>query len=136
MAVIVTSRVVQPGPGPRGTYQPFSVDAQMLATDTGTATLAALKTGFTIFVTKIVASITTDAAQTLTFQDNASTPVPIAKTKASPGLGPIVFEFGEDGTGLTEAKQLDMVLSAAGLAGRVHVEGYWKQTAPLVPSGL
>jgi hypothetical protein len=132
------SNPVQPSlASPRGTYKPFSVDVTVLAANDGTPTLAALKAGFTIFVTKIIVSVTTDNAATLTFQDSADTPVLIAKTKASPGLGaPMVWEFGEDGTALTEGKNFNMAISAAGLAARVHVEGYWKQTSPVVPSGV
>jgi hypothetical protein len=114
----------------RGHFEPVVADATVLAASDGTTNvLIAAKTGFTLFITRILVAITTDAAQTLTFQDSAGTPVVIAKTKSSPGLGPIEFTFGEDGTPLTEAKSLDLNISAAGLAGRVHVEGYYRRTA-------
>lgn len=114
----------------RAIHQAFAVDVNMVAASDGTTNeLVPAKTSHTIFVTKIALAITTDAAQTLTFQDDASTPIVIAKTKSSPGIGPINFEFGEMGTPLTEAKALDLNISAAGLAGRIHVEGYFKRTA-------
>jgi hypothetical protein len=70
---------------------------------------------------------TTGVAQTITFQDDAGTPVPIAKTVASPTQGEsYIFDFGPEGIPLTAGKNLDMVLSAAGLAGSIHIEGYQK----------
>lgn len=118
------------GKGPRrASFQPVAADATLIATSDGTTNeLIPGKVGHTLFVTLISIAITTDAAQTLTFQDDADTPIVIAKTKASPGVGPILFEFGEDGTPLTEDKALDLNISAAGLAGRVHVEGYYRRT--------
>lgn len=114
----------------RAIHQGFAVDVGMIATSDGTTNeIVPAKTNHTVFVTHISVAITTDAAQTLTFQDDASTPIVIAKTKASPGIGPILFEFGEMGTPLTENKALDLNISAAGLAGRIHVEGYYKRTA-------
>lgn len=112
----------------RTQHQPFAVDINLVAADTADATLVTAKTNHSIFVTKIMFSVTTDAAQTVLFKDSAGTPIPIAMSKSSPGLGPIVWEFGEDGTKLTEEKNLVATLSGAGLAGRIHVEGYQKRT--------
>lgn len=115
---------------PRGFFEPVVGDADVVAASDGTANvLIPAKTGHTLFITKIAVAVTTDAAQTFTFQDSASTPIVIAKTKASPGIGPINFDFGEDGTPLTEAKSLNLNISAAGLAARVHAEGYYRRTA-------
>lgn len=124
----------QAGQRLRGIFTPWAVDLDIIAADTTTKTLIALKAGFTIFVTRAVFNITTAAAQTLTLQDSADTPVPIFKTVAS-ATGSQDVEFGDDGTGLTEGKNLDVALSAAGLAGRLHVEGYYRQTSPVIPSG-
>lgn len=110
-------------------YAPLVADVTVVAANDPTATLLAAKTGFTIYVTHISVAVTTDNAATLTFQDSATTPIVIAKTKASPGIGPILFDFGEDGTPLTEAKALNLAASGAGLAARVHVEAYYKPTA-------
>lgn len=110
-------------------YTDVSVQYQIAAADTGTKTPIAASTGYSIFVQKILVSIFTDAAQSLTFQDNAGTPVVIGKTKASPGLGPILFDFGPDGYPLTEAKQLDIVISGAGLGAAIFITAYKKPTA-------
>lgn len=112
----------------RSAHQPFSIDVDLVAADTSTLTLLTVLANHTIIVTKIMVSVITDAAQSVSVQDSAGTPVIIAKTKASPGLGPITFDFGEDGTRLTEATNLVANLSGAGLAARIHVEGYQKRT--------
>lgn len=120
----------------RTQYIGWASDTTVLAASDPSATLAALRDGYTIYVTVISVAITLDAAQTLTFQDSANTPIVIAKVKSSPGIGPIYFEFGEDGTPLTESKAFALLASAAGLAARVHAEGYYKPTATRVPSQI
>jgi len=85
--------------------------------------------GQTIYVQKIVLAVTTDNAATQTFQDDAGTPIVLAKSKASPGLGPIEFDFGPDGFALTEGKGLDHLMSAAGMAGSVTITAYQRVTA-------
>lgn len=95
-------------------------------TTTLAGALACKNAQYQVYVQRVVFSVTTDAAQSLTFQDSAGTPVPIAKSKASPGLGILIWDFGPNGTPLTAGKNLDIVISAAGLAGRIQVEGYQK----------
>lgn len=104
-----------------------SADSDVAAADTAKDNVVAVKdSNHRIYVQKITVSVITDAAQSLIFQDDANTPVLIAKTKATPGLGPIVFDFGVNGTPLTKGKNLDIATSGAGVAARVHVEGYQK----------
>lgn len=98
-------------------------------------TLVALAAKYTIYVQRIIVNVITDNAATLTFQDTG-TPVVIAKTKASPGLGPIIFEFGEEGRALTEGKAFTLKNSAAGLAADITWEGYIKPTATRIPSEI
>lgn len=106
-------------------YKAVKADVDVATADTSkTAIIAPFNSSYTIYVQRIVISVITDAAQSLIFQDNAGSPVIIAKTKASPGLGPIIIDFGPQGTPLTAGKQLDIATSGAGLAARVHVEGY------------
>lgn len=123
----------------RKRYQDISGSTVLAATDDLSATarsLAALKSGYTVYVQKIVVNVITDNAATLTFQDDAGTPVVIAKTKASPGLGSIVFDFGGEGRGLTVSKTFTLKNSAAGLAADIHWEGYMKPTGTIQPSGI
>lgn len=102
-------------------------DSDVAAADTAKDNILTVRSAdHQIFVQRIVVSVITDAAQSLIFQDDANTPVLIAKTKSSPGLGPITYEFGPIGTALTKGKNLDIATSGAGIAARVHVEGYQK----------
>lgn len=113
-------------------YQKAIGNLQIAATDTGTKVLiAAALANFTLYVQKIIVSVFTDAAQTLTFQDSNGTPVKIGATKASPGNGALTIDFGPEGVPLTVATELDAVISAAGLACQIHAEGYYRQTGVL-----
>lgn len=116
-------------------FQNVSVSGIVLATDdlsSSARVLIPAKTGYTIYVLRIALWVTTDNAATQTFQDNASTPVKLATTKASPGLGPINLDFGPDGFACTESKELDLKNSAAGLAYSYTVEAYQKRTATAI----
>jgi len=84
----------------------------------------------TAYVQRMMVAVTVDGAQPLTFQDRATTPKVIGKTKASPGLGPILFDFGPAGIALTEGKSLDISTTGATILGAaIHIEGYRKKTA-------
>jgi hypothetical protein len=85
--------------------------------------------GWTIYIQKILIAVTTDNAATQQIEDNATTPVIAAKTKVSPGIGPIEFDFGPDGFPLTEGKSLMHRMSAAGMAASVTITGYRTPTA-------
>ena len=112
--------------------QPVHVDKQILAADAGPFdnVVAVLTTTHQIFIQKITLSIYTHAAQTITFVDDAATPVKIAaRLDAASAAGVpdvIVWDFGPHGTALTLGKNLDITLSAAGIGARVHIEGYQK----------
>lgn len=88
----------------------------------------AAKTGYTLWIQRIMLSVTTDNAATQQFQDTAGTPVPIAKSKASPGLGPIEWDFGEVGFPLTADTGLNHLMSATGMAAAVTIQAYYKRT--------
>ena len=117
----------------RTMFKDASIARTLLTTDV-TADHADVVTpksaSYSIFVQRIIFNCTTDAAQTLTFQDDASTPIVIAKSASSPALGiEIVADFGPKGKQLTEGKNLDIVISAAGLAGQINIEAYQRLTA-------
>lgn len=95
-------------------------------------TLVTAKTGQTIYVQKIEIAVTTDNAATQIIQDTAGTPIKVAGTKASPGIGPITWDFGPDGFACTQDKGLSLTNSGAGLAYSYTVLAYQKQTANLV----
>jgi hypothetical protein len=113
-------------------YHDASVVVPVATTDSGTLQdkIAVKSTRHSIFVQRVILSVTTDAAQSLTFQDDANTPVVFAKSPASPGLGvEVVADFGPKGFQLTEGKNLDIVISGAGLGAQVSIEAYQKVTA-------
>lgn len=100
----------------------------LAATDYSTAASKITgKTGWTIYVCRIQLSKTTDASKIHTFQDSAGTPVLFAK--GSPGLQPDLWEFGPEGYALTEGKDFQHKMDAAGDAGSVTVTAYMKPTA-------
>ncbi len=107
-------------------YEPIQYSATHTAAATGTIQAVAAKTNHTVYIQSILVSCTTGAAQTWTFQDDSATKV-IAKTKATSVTGEAyLFDFGPSGIPLTSGEGLDMVISGAGTAGAVHIEGYYK----------
>lgn len=102
----------------------------LAATDFSTASAKiAAKANFTIFIQQITVNVSTDNAATQQFQDSSTTPIIAAAIKASPGIGSIVFDFGQRGFALTEGKSFDHKMSGAGQAGSVTVTAYRKLTA-------
>lgn len=86
----------------------------------------------TVFIQKIEFAVTTDNAATQQFR-SLTTDVPIAGTKASPGIGPITFDFGDRGKALPEGEGLELVNSGAGLAYSYVVQAYRRRTGAGVP---
>jgi hypothetical protein len=116
----------------RAQYSNKNTTFAVAAADSATKenVVAAKSAGHTLYIQRILLSVFTDAAQSLTFQDDANTPVVIGKSLASPGLGTeIVLDFGPEGYALTEGKNLDIVISGAGVACKGHIEAYEKLTA-------
>lgn len=115
----------------RAQYHNASVSAVVATADSATTTPITVKSArHSIFLQRITMSVTTDNAATLTFQDTASSPVVVAKSPASPGLGlEVVCDFGPEGFQLTEGKNLQMVISGAGLGCVVSYEAYQRVTA-------
>lgn len=110
------------------------VSTELTRTTTqGDATLiTATSASHTIFVQRIIVWITTDAAQSWEFEDSAATPVEIAEVTTSPGVNTRWdFDYGEEGTPLTEGTNLVLDVSATGLAGRIKVYAYQRITSPM-----
>lgn len=121
----------------RSYFQDISGSHTVAAADSGTVTLKAARDGHTTFVQRIIVYITTDAAQSFTFRDDAGTPKQIAQVPASPGDETRWdFDFGARGVPLTEAKAFVLALSGAGLAAHIEWEGYCKQTATMTAAAL
>jgi hypothetical protein len=108
-------------------FQPAFYNRTVLATDTGTITAFAARSGLTLYVQSIMFACTTGAAQTLTFQDSAGTPIVVAKTPASCVQGTAyLYDLGPSGFPITDEKGLNLVISGAGPAGTVHIEAYYR----------
>ena len=123
----------------RTRYRDVSGSTTLLATDDLSATPRTLVTGragYTVKVQSIAVDVVTDNAATLTFRASAGTPVKVAATKASPGIGPIVFDLGEEGFALTQGKNFELVNSAAGLAAAITWQGYMQPTGTLTPDQI
>lgn len=118
----------------RKTFQDKSNSTVFAATD-GNLTLVTGRTGYTLYVQRIIVTVKTSAAQTITFEDSANTPVYVAKIPASPGVDTRWdFDFGPEGKPLTSGKNLAMDMTA-GNAGHVEYLAYLKpDTAVAVAS--
>lgn len=117
-------------------YKDLSRALNLLATDTPTtvgADFLAGRAGYTIYILKIIVHVRTAAAQAITFQDDAGTPVVIAVLPASAAAGDQhVLVDVQDGPGipLTEGKNLD-ITGAAGVAATISIVAYLKPTGVL-----
>lgn len=123
--------------GDYGHWQRFhtsrNTDLTVLAATDDTTLIAVRSAGHQLWIQKIVISITTYSAKTWLFKDSAGTPVdvafisiPAAAVALRSESGDIVFDFGPQGLPLTIGKDLLLDVSAAGAAGRIHVEAYEK----------
>lgn len=115
--------------GYRQFYQDASTQTTVAAADSADVTLITCKTNHTIYVQRIVAYITTSAAQSWAFEDTAGTALKIAEITSAPGDETRWdFDFGDEGVALTQGKNLVLNMSGAGLAGTVKVYAYQKLT--------
>lgn len=115
------------------------LDRQIVAADDTTALnnlIVVKSTAHAIVVQKLTFHETTESnGKTLTFQDDASTPVLLGKyfsVTAAAGIPKsFVGDYGPRGYQLTTGKNFDVVVSAAGMAGALHVEYYQKLVGPV-----
>jgi hypothetical protein len=130
------SAQIQNADSQRRAYEDVSVSGVVVAADDHSSTareLVAARAKETIYIQRIAMGVTTDHAATQTFQDTEGTPRLAATSKASPGLGALQWDFGDEGFALTEGAGLELVNSAAGLAYSFTVEAYRRRTAHGVP---
>lgn len=121
----------------RTQYRSARANLVLLAADNPAAVvLITGKTKYTLHVTLIVISVTTTAAQSIDIQDSAGTPIEVAGLPASAAEGCYRWDFGEEGVPITEAANLTITTSAAGVAAYIHVEGYFLQTGVMTPAEL
>lgn len=116
----------------RNTYQDISGEKNWLAATDDSTLVSVKNASYTLYIQRIIVWISTDAAQSMSFEDSANTPVQIAEIPASPGDSTRWdFDFGDEGLPLTEGKDFKAMVSAAGLAGQIKWYGYQKLTAVL-----
>jgi hypothetical protein len=112
----------------QGENSGFYGDAVLNGTTAVTAH-ASRSSNHTIYVQRLVLSITTHAAKTVTVKDSAGLVIAAhldAAAEAS-GIPPVVeWNFGPHGVALGAGKDLIVVTEASGVAGLVHYEGYEK----------
>lgn len=114
----------------RKTHRDVSTELTVTATTGDTVLITATSGSHTIFVQRIIGYVTTDAAQSIAFEDTAATPVVLATITTSPGDETRWdFDYGAEGWPLTAGTNLNMNVSAAGLAGNVKVYAYQRLTA-------
>lgn len=119
------------------------LDRQILAADDTTALnniLTPKSANHQLFIQKLVFYETTESnGKSLTFQDDASTAVVLGKyfsVTAAAGIPKsLELDFGPAGYALTAGKNLDVVVSAAGIAGALHIEAYEKIVTGAINTG-
>ncbi len=125
-------------------YTNKSIDRQIVAADDTTAlnNLIAVKSAnHQLFIQKIAFYETTESnGKSLTFQDDASTQVVLGKyLSVTAGAGipkALLVDFGPQGYALSAGKNLDVVVSAAGIAGALHIEAYERIVSGAIHTGL
>lgn len=106
-------------------YQSCNGQLVFAATDGDATLITAGATTEQLFITRITVTIKTSAAQSITFEDSASSAVYVCKVPSNPTVDTqYIYQWGERGFGLTEGKNLVMNVSAAGVAGTIVWEGY------------
>jgi hypothetical protein len=102
-----------------------TTDVNLATGDTNKADVIAVKSAnHQLWIQKIVYNPITVAAQAVTFQDDAGTPVKIGTIPASQST-PLTLDFGPKGVALTAGKNLD-ISNTAGPAAQIHIEAYEK----------
>lgn len=120
-------------------YREFHRDIsgkQVFTTTTDDTTLVTSRSAnHTIYIQRIIGYVTTDAAQSIAFEDSNGTPFKIAHITTSPGDETRWdFWFGDAGIALTEGKNFVANVSATGLALNVVWEGYERITTAMAAS--
>lgn len=108
-------------------YQDISGNLTLTAATDDTVLVTAKNTNYTLFIQRVIFTVTTDAAQSISFEDTAGSPVRVCKVPTSPGVDTRwEFDFGAAGYPLTSGKNFNMNVSAVGLAGHLEWYGYQK----------
>ena len=113
--------------GYRRFFKDISSNLVATASTDDTTLVTVRNTSHIIYIQRIIAFITTDAAVSWSFEDSNSSAKQIAEIPASPGDSTRWdFDFGDEGVPLTLGKNFVLNVSAAGLAGHIEWQGYEK----------
>lgn len=123
-------------------YSSKVTDRQILATDTSTELnnlITPKSPNHALFIQAISFSETTESnGKSLTFQDDSGTPIVLGKynsiTLAGGVAKQVYLDFGPRGYQLGTGKNFDVIVSAAGIAGALHVEAYERLIGPVAPA--
>lgn len=116
-----------------------NLDRQILAADTSTQLdnlIVPKSANHALVIQRLTFYETTESTgKSLTFQDDSSTAIVLGKyfsVTAAAGIPKsLVLEFGPTGYQLGTGKNFDVIVSAAGIAGALHVEAYEKLVGPV-----
>ena len=119
----------------RRVFRDMTKTVSLVAADTTQDAFLAKRANHRIWVQRVIGYVTTDSAQSITFQDDAGTPLEVATITTSPGDETRWdFDYGDVGFPLGENQDLDISLSAAGLAGNIVVYAYQAPSAVFATS--
>ena len=96
------------------------------------------RAGYTIYLLSIKVHVMTAAAQAITFQDDAGTPVVFATLPASAAVGDehvLLNDLNGPGVPITEGKNLD-ITGTAGVGARIEVVAYLRPTGVMTAANL
>ena len=114
----------------RSNRRDFNVNIAILTGTAAYADAVPARTGYTTWITKIVLSITTHVADTYLVDDDGTGAVITQHLDVTPQAAgvpsSVVWDFGEGGTPVTAAANVDVSHSSTGV-GRMHIEGYYKK---------
>lgn len=124
----VNSRAAE---GYRSTYTDLSASGGVLAAAAGSAgVVAPPSVKHTVFLQRLFVTITTAAAQTITFRDTTGTPLVFLIIPASAAVGTVYsIDYGARGLALPEGKSLD-IAGTAGPAYTYVIEAYTRVVLP------
>ena len=108
----------------------FSKDLIILTGTANYADAVPAKAGYTTFITKISLSITSHVADTYLVDDDGAGPAIAQHLDVTPQAAgvpsTVIWDFGETGTPVTAAANVDVSHSSTGVA-RMHIEGYYQK---------
>ena len=108
----------------------FAKELDFITSTTTTTLVTAKSASYYVYVQKIICTIKTDAAQSITFQDSSVTPEYLFKVTTSPGADTTwSVDFGPRGRRCAIGKDLTATFSAAGLAGHMEIVGRQSKVA-------